>query len=168
MFKRSLATIAAVAGLTGQALAQPAPAAPIPDVKTFTSSAEVAALIAKAKADHKPGQSTVFEPLLRLAPYRAALEYRAGVGPAAIHQHDAEVFYIVEGSGVLITGGKLTDPKPATNGNISGAAIEGGQSQIVSKGDFLIIPENTPHWFSKIDGAALVDMSLHVPRPVGP
>lgn len=168
MLNRPLLLIAAVTTLAGQAAAQPAPGPPIPDMKTFTSSAEVTALIAKAKADQKPGQSTVFEPLLRLAPYRAALEYRAGIASAAIHQHDAELFYIIEGSGVLVTGGKLTDAKPAANGNVFGAAIEGGQAQIVSKGDFLIVPENTPHWFSKIDGDALVDMALHVPRPVGP
>ena len=36
-------------------------------------------------------------------------------------------------------------------------------SRTISKGDFVIVPENTPHWFSKIDGT-LVLMSLHVPR----
>jgi quercetin dioxygenase-like cupin family protein len=47
--------------------------------------------------------------------------------------------------------------------NLSGTAIEGGTSQPMAKGDFLIVPENTPHWFSSIDGT-LVLMTLHVPR----
>jgi quercetin dioxygenase-like cupin family protein len=37
--------------------------------------------------------------------------------------------------------------------------------QALAKGDFVIVPENTPHWFSKINGT-LVLMSLHLPRPV--
>ncbi len=35
----------------------------------------------------------------------------------------------------------------------------------VAKGDFVIVPENTGHWFSEIK-STLVLMSVHVPRPV--
>jgi quercetin dioxygenase-like cupin family protein len=34
----------------------------------------------------------------------------------------------------------------------------------VAKGDFIMVPEGTPHWFSAIDGT-IVLMSLHLPRP---
>ena len=44
-----------------------------------------------------------------------------------------------------------------------GTGIDGGKSQAVAKGDFVIVPENTPHWFSSINGT-IVLMSLHVPR----
>ena len=50
--------------------------------------------------------------------------------------------------------------------NLSGAGIAGGQAQPVAKGDVVIVPENTPHWFNTINGS-LVMISLHVPRPVG-
>jgi mannose-6-phosphate isomerase-like protein (cupin superfamily) len=72
---------------------------------------------------------------------------------------------VIDGSGTLVTGGKLVGETRTNADNLSGTAIEGGQTQAVSKGDFFIVPENTPHWFSKINGA-LVLMSLHVPRPV--
>ena len=48
------------------------------------------------------------EPILRLAPYNASLEYRAAVGPAAIHEKDAEFFYVIDGTATMMTGGKLT------------------------------------------------------------
>lgn len=146
-------TIAAIPMLAQQ----PAP------TKTYASSADVAALLAKAKADHKDGQPTVVETILRLAPYSTNLEYRTAVGPAAVHEKEAEMFYVIDGSGTLVTGGKLKDEKRNNAENLGGSGIEGGKSQTMSKGDFAIVPENTPHWFSQINGA-LVLMSIHVPR----
>ena len=81
---------------------------PAPATKTYSSSTDVAALLAKAKSDHKDGQPTVIENILHLAPYSANLEYRTAVGPAAVHEHEAEVFYVLEGSATLVTGGTVT------------------------------------------------------------
>ena len=55
-------------------------------MKTFASSADVAALAAKAKSERKPDQPVVAERILHLAPYNANLEYRvAGLNaPAGI------------------------------------------------------------------------------------
>jgi len=136
---------------------------PAPPTKTYSSAADVAALMAKAKADHKDGQPIVVENILHLAPYNANLEYRTSVGPAAVHEKEAEMFYVIEGSGTLTTGGKLKDEKRNNAANLTGTGIEGGTSQKMSKGDFAIVPENTPHWFSAIDGR-IVLMSIHVPR----
>jgi mannose-6-phosphate isomerase-like protein (cupin superfamily) len=136
---------------------------PAPPTKTYSSAADVTALLAKAKADHKDGQATVIENILRLAPYSANLEYRTAVGPAAVHEHEAEMFYVLDGSATLVTGGKLANEKRTNAENLTGTAIEGGTAQAVSKGDVVIVPENTPHWFSAIDGSVVL-MSLHVPR----
>ena len=133
--------------------------------KTYTSASDVTALIAKAKSERKEGQANVTERILMLAPYGANLEYRASIGPAAIHEHDAEFMYVIDGSATMVTGGKLVDEKRTNPANLSGTGIEGGTSQHVSKGDFIVVPENTAHWFSAIDGT-LVLMTLHVPRPV--
>jgi quercetin dioxygenase-like cupin family protein len=140
---------------------------PPPPTKTYASAADVAGLLAKAKADHKSGQPTVVERILTLAPYGANLEYRTGVGPAAVHEKEAELFYVIDGSATLITGGKLADEKRTNAENLTGTGIEGGKSQAVAKGDVVIVPENTPHWFSAIDGT-IVLMSLHVPRSPNP
>jgi mannose-6-phosphate isomerase-like protein (cupin superfamily) len=146
----------------GAALAQQPPQQ---QMKTFTSAADVQALIAKAKAARKGNQPIVIEPILSLAPYRANLEYRASVGPAALHEKEAEVFYVIQGSATMTTGGKLVNEKRTNAENMTGTGIEGGMSRKVSTGDFLIVPENTPHWVSQIDGV-VVFMTLHIPRPV--
>ncbi len=134
------------------ALAQQ-PAAPAPPVlSTFASSADVAALIAKAKSEHKDGQAIVTEKILQFAPYTATLEYRASAGAPAIHPKDAEMMYVIDGKATFVTGGK-----------IAGTAIEGGDSRTVSKGDFMVVPENTAHQFSAID-TTLVLMTIKMPR----
>ena len=158
-------TLTLLAAAAAQQLGAQQPAAPpAPTMKTYTSAEGIQELIAKAKMDHKANQPTVVENILSVMPYNASLEYRTAVGPAAVHDQEAEFFYVIEGSATMVTGGKLVNEK--RNGtNLTGTAIEGGSPRSVAKGDFIVVPESTPHWFSSINGT-LILMSLHVPRPV--
>ena len=174
----ALALVAAVVVMAGKPPASPAatsaastPLAQAPPAQmdasmmnTFSSAADVQALLAKAKAERKEGQVMVAEHILSLAPYTANLEYRPIDGAVAVHEKEAEFFYVIDGSATMVTGGKLVEEK--RNGdNLTGTGIEGGTPRSVAKGDFIVVPENTAHWFSAINGT-LVLMSLHVPRPV--
>ena len=132
---------------------------------TYASVSDVMALIAKAKKERKADQANYSQHILTLQPYSANLEYRASIGTAAIHEHEAEFFYVIDGGGTLVTGGKLVGETRTNPANLSGTAIEGGDSQHIAKGDFVVVPEGTAHWFSALDGA-IVLMTLHVPRPV--
>lgn len=146
---------------TPAAEAQGTPAA----AKLFAASADVRALIAKAKAERKPDQANFVQPIVSLAPYNANLEYRvAGVrAPASTHMKDAELFLVIEGSGTVVTGGRLQNERKSNADNASGTGIDGGESRAIAPGDFVVVPEGTPHWFAPDDGA-LVMMSLHLPR----
>ena len=126
----------------------------------------VQALIQKAKADRKGDAPLVAEPILSLAPYRAQLEYRPGTSPAAVHEKDTELMYVLEGTGTIVTGGKLVEEKRTNANNLSGTSIEGGKPQALAKGDFVIVPENTPHQITPGGGAPIVLMTMHAPRPV--
>ena len=93
------------AAIAGPALGQPAPGPP-PPTKLFASAAEIDAVLAQHKADQAAGKpSAGGKPLISLAPYRTALEYRTSVMAAAVHEKEAEWFYVVDGSGVVTTGG---------------------------------------------------------------
>jgi len=155
---RTLKFSLALSLLAATALAQTPP----PD-KIVATNAEIMAMVAKAKKERKADQPTFAQPLLALAPYGANLEYRAAVGPSAVHKKYAEFFYVVDGSATLVTGGKLANEK-ANGDNLSGTGIEGGSPRQVAKGDFVIVPENTPHWFSTINGTITL-MSFRLPRP---
>jgi mannose-6-phosphate isomerase-like protein (cupin superfamily) len=156
------AMIAGLGGGIGVGAQQPAAAAPAAAMKLFASSADVAALIAKAKAERRPDQALLSQPIVGFAPYAANLEYRALVGGAAAHETELELFYVVDGAGTLVTGGTLTmETRPNAN-NRAGTGIQGGDSRRVAKGDFMLVPPGVPHWFSAIDGT-LVLMSVHLP-----
>jgi mannose-6-phosphate isomerase-like protein (cupin superfamily) len=163
---RAFSIVFAITLMVSAASAQQ-PGAQTPDhvIKAYSSSSDVMALIAKAKSDLKEGQPMVSEPILILAPYRANLEYRPGVGPAAVHEREAELMYVIDGSATMITGGKLANEKRNNADNLAGTGIEGGTPREVAKGDFIIVPENMAHWFSAIHGT-LILMTFHVPRTV--
>jgi len=144
---------------------QPASQTPPPAPKLFAASVDVTAMIARAKSERKPDQANFVQPIVQLAPYTANLEYRvASVGaPASLHEREAEMFYVVEGAGTLVTGGTLREEKRTNADNLSGSAIDGGTPRRLAKGDWVMVPEKTPHWFTQIDGT-LVLMSIHLPH----
>ena len=148
------------AGAWAQGTAAPAPAA-----RLFAAAGDVKAMIARAKAERKPDQPNFTQPIVTLAPYNANLEYRVGGlnAPATTHDKDAELFYVVEGTGTVVTGGQLQNERRTNADNAAGTSIEGGTSRRIAPGDVILVTEKTPHWFTQIDGA-LVLMSLHLPR----
>ena len=149
--------------LTGPALRAQGGASAV--AKLFASSEDVRAMIEKAKAERKADQPNFSQPIVGLAPYSANLEYRAGDlnAPASTHSKEAELFYVVEGRGTVITGGHLQNERATNADNASGTGIEGGDSRRIAAGDFVLVPQGTPHWFTRIDGV-LVLMSLHLPH----
>ena len=71
-FALAMTLVGAAVGAAATMRAQ----APTPAPKTFTSAADVASMIAKARSERKPDQANFIQPLLRVAPYTANLEYR--------------------------------------------------------------------------------------------
>lgn len=149
--------MAAAATTFGQA---PAPAT----MKNMATSADVQALIARAKAEIKPGEMKSI-PIVSLAPYSVGLEYRNGPVAPMLHEKQAELVYVIEGTGTLTVGGTLVGEKRTNATALGGTGIQGGTDYALSKGDFFFISEATPHvWTPK--GGPLVTMSLHLDRPV--
>ncbi|MBL1260841.1 MAG: hypothetical protein COB33_009970 [Thiotrichaceae bacterium] len=70
-----------------------------------------------------------------------------------LHQvNTTEIYYMLAGSGTLVTGGEMISPKRASPASITlkGAGIKGGVSRRVGPGDVVIIPGYTPHWWSEL------------------
>lgn len=134
-------------------------------ISQFMSQKDIMALVDKAKADRKGNAPVTAEPILLLAPYRAQLEYRPMDAPAAVHEKDAELMVVLQGTGTIVTEGKLVNEKRVNAYNLSGSSISGGNSHPVVVGDTILIPPNTPHQVTPSGGAPIVLMTMHVPYP---
>jgi mannose-6-phosphate isomerase-like protein (cupin superfamily) len=122
------------------------------------SAAELAAIVAK-----QPKDANGFQAFIELSPYAVNMEHRIQGQGAAVHEREAELFYVIDGAGTFLTGGKLIDEKRTNESNLSGSGIQGGVSKRVSKGDWMIVPEGVPHQFPAVEGSITL-MSLHLPR----
>ncbi len=85
----------------------------------------------------------------------------AGAG-AAIHFEVTEIYQVIEGGGLLVTGGSLVDAGAtrdlsdlAVGPTAIGTGVAGGDSRHVAAGDMVIIPAGTPHTFTEIDGSII-------------
>ena len=113
----------------------------------YASAATLAAALREI-----PGNGN--RPVVRLDPYTVLAEHRSMPqdlkAPAPVHNGEAELYYVIEGAATLVTG-RTPDQS------------NGGATQRIRKGDVLIVPEDTPHWFSAVEGS-ISYVSMHMPR----
>jgi mannose-6-phosphate isomerase-like protein (cupin superfamily) len=137
---------------------QPAPS--ITDTK-IVAAAEVAALVAGTPKDRNGNAN-----MIRLAPYNVNMEHRIMSQAASVHETEAELFYVIDGAGTLVTGGKLVEERRTNAENLTGSGIEGGVSKRVAKGDWILVPAGVPHQYPAVEAAGLTLMALHLPKKI--
>jgi len=76
-------------------------------------------------------------------------------GMAEIHKLDTDIIYVMEGTATFVTGGTVMDGKETAPDEVRGQGIQGGDTRRLSKGEVIIVPHNTPHWFKEVDGQFL-------------
>jgi len=82
--------------------------------------------------------------------YRVNSSRRDGPGEAEVHALDTDIFYVIEGSASVITGGEVIEPRTIAVNETRGKGIQGGTEYKLGKGDVLTIPRGTPHWFKEV------------------
>ncbi len=93
--------------------------------------------------------------------YRGSMSTNGDVVGAILHHKVTEVYYVVFGSGILVTGGSVTgdrreflaDSPVVTElvGPTGGRQIIDGHTRLISAGDMVVIPAGVPHGFRQID-----------------
>jgi mannose-6-phosphate isomerase-like protein (cupin superfamily) len=76
-------------------------------------------------------------------------------GQVEVHTKDADIIYMLEGSTTFVTGGIMVGGKTAAPDEIRGTSVQGGETRTLTKGDVMIVPKGTPHWFKEISGTVL-------------
>jgi mannose-6-phosphate isomerase-like protein (cupin superfamily) len=154
----------------GAALAQQsaAPQSATPRA-TIIGSAEIKADVERTRT------GALADSMLRVVPIES--KYNIGVAvvrrspidghtqtDALVHEDVTEVYQIIEGNGVLVTGGTLESAKPVSDDQLlhklgptsSGERILGGTLTHVGPGDIVIIPPHMVHGFVEIGSERIV------------
>jgi mannose-6-phosphate isomerase-like protein (cupin superfamily) len=153
---------------------------------TDVTNAEIVATLAKTASDRVSDQA------IRVVSIND--EYNVGIGVvhrsktalgqsgnanAIEHSQITEVYHFILGNGTFVTGGAIDLAKevPADSQTVkllngpssNGGVVKGGVSRKVGPGDAIIIPPNTPHWFSEITSDEVVYLVVRVdPRKILP
>jgi len=103
--------------------------------------------------------------------HRAKTEGR-DIGFGIEHSQITEIYHVISGHGTFVTGGTIENMKETPpespvvttlNGPSSGGGkVVGGQSRKIGPGDVVIIPPNTPHWFTEIASDQIVYLVVRV------
>jgi glc operon protein GlcG len=91
-------------------------------------------------------------PLLEIANYKIHASHRDAPGIAEVHTKDTDIIYMLEGSATFVTGGTVVDGKNIETEEIRGKEINGGDVRTITKGDVIVVPHGTPHWFKEVKG----------------
>jgi len=91
-------------------------------------------------------------PLIEIANYKVHASHRESPGVVEVHTRDTDIIYMLEGSATLVTGGTVVDGKNIEAEEIRGKDVKGGETRQITKGDVIIIPNGTPHWFKEVKG----------------
>src|SRR6185369_15388905 len=97
------------------------------------------------------------------------------IGGGIEHSQITEVYHVISGNGTFVTGGVIENPRESPsdsavvkvlNGpSTGGGPIQNGVSRKLGPGDVVIIPPNTPHWFSEIKSDQIVYLVVRIDPP---
>lgn len=87
--------------------------------------------------------------------YMVHASRRDKAGMSEVHELDTDIIYVLDGTAVFVTGGKSIDAKQIAPNEFRGTAIENGETRNLKKGDVVIVPKGTPHWFKEVSGTFL-------------
>ena len=93
--------------------------------------------------------------LLNNGSYQVHASRREEPGQVEVHVKDTDVIYMLEGSTTFVTGGAMVGGKTTAPDEIRGSSVQGGETRTLTKGDVIVVPNGTPHWFKEVSGPVL-------------
>jgi len=102
--------------------------------------------------DHDKVTATLAKggPLVTGANYTVGTNFRTQGAVPEIHEKTTHIWYVLDGSATYVTGGTLIGGKVTKAGLTQGTNIEGGKIVQLTKGDVIVIPAGTPHWWKEV------------------
>jgi glc operon protein GlcG len=144
-----------VSGASSAARDEAIARAAVASVAQLTASAPRTASVATLPASTVKAGFAKGSVLLDRGDYQVHASRRDAPGKAEVHQIDTDVFYVLEGTATLVTGGKVPDLAPTAPNELRGSRIDGGEVRTIGPGDVVVVPSGTPHWFRDVKAPVL-------------
>ena len=143
-------------GVSGAASAQQDEELAIAGAAALTDQKQAAAAFFDAKTVSAAfGKGAVLEDGSNGENYMVHASRREKPGMSEVHSLDTDIIYVLDGTAAFVTGGTSVDSKAVAANEYRGSRIDGGETRRLAKGDIVIVPKGTPHWFKQVDGAFL-------------
>ena len=82
------------------------------------------------------------------------------------HKSKTHIFYVLEGSATLVTGGKLSGSAEGVEDEggtkFHGQTVDGGETWKLDKGSIIVVPAGVVHWFKEIPGAPWIAFNVEL------
>jgi len=91
-------------------------------------------------------------PLVNAPDLLVSGSHRTGPGKVEVHDKETDVIYVIDGQANFVTGGKMIGGQVTKPGQWMGTEIQGGEAHHMTKGDVIVVPAGTPHWFKEVPG----------------
>ena len=82
--------------------------------------------------------------------YTVSVLRRTAAGQVEVHEKETDIFYVTDGQATFVTGGTMIGGKVSRPNQLLGTDIQGGETHHLKKGDVIVIPAGTPHWFKEV------------------
>jgi mannose-6-phosphate isomerase-like protein (cupin superfamily) len=93
--------------------------------------------------------------LLKNGSYQVHASRRDGAGQVEVHAKDTDIIYMLDGKTTFVTGGTIVNGKTTEPDEVRGTDVTGGTTRTLAKGDVIVVPNGTPHWFKEVSGPVL-------------
>ncbi len=111
-------------------------------------------------ARHGSGSAT--DSIKEYPRHSAMLSFCGRSSEAEINERFAKIFYVLDGTATLVSGGTLSGPAPTSAGEIYGTCIEGGVRHQLRAGDVAHIPAGQPHQILLTGGKTLTCLVMSI------
>jgi mannose-6-phosphate isomerase-like protein (cupin superfamily) len=83
---------------------------------------------------------------------------------AELHEAFDDVYFVQEGSGILVYGGTYDGAQETAPGELRGGTITGGHRQALAPGDVAVVPATVPHRVELAPGQSIIYHVVKVRR----
>jgi mannose-6-phosphate isomerase-like protein (cupin superfamily) len=92
------------------------------------------------------------------------LAFRDRDGKGEQHQLFGDVFFVLQGTATLVTGGAISNPATTAPGEIRGASVQDGTRRKLQEGDVVHISANVPHLMLLDSGSSITYFVVKIPQ----